>query len=79
MHLAIVLTFCIQAIHHRLNNVQFGFDGKIDEIGVDYNVVWWTKLRVVLEEQAGWVLCPAQKVKINQVKEPPTKSSSYGN
>ena len=33
--LAIVLTFCIQTIHHRLNNVQFGFDGEVDEIGVD--------------------------------------------
>ncbi len=51
-HLAKVLTFCIQAIHHRLNDVQLGLDGEVDEIGVDQNVVWWAELSIVLEEQA---------------------------
>jgi len=46
-----VLTFCIQAVHHRLNYVQFGLDGEVDEIGVYQNVVRWTKLSIVLEEQ----------------------------
>ena len=30
-----VFTFGIQTIHHRLNNVQFGLDGEVDEIGVN--------------------------------------------
>lgn len=50
--MAAELTFCIEAVHHRLNDVQFGLDGEVDEICVDKNVVWWTKLSVVLEEQA---------------------------
>lgn len=47
-----LLTFCIQTIHHRLNNVQFGLDREIDKVGVNQDVVWWSKLSIVLEEQA---------------------------
>lgn len=47
-----MLTFGIKAIHHRLNNVEFGLDGKIYEVGINKNVVWWAKLSVVLEKQA---------------------------
>lgn len=47
-----ILTFCIQTIHHRLNNVQFGLDREIDKVGVNQDVVWWSKLSIVLEEQA---------------------------
>lgn len=46
----ILLTFCIQTIHHRLNNVQFGLDRKIDKVGVNQDMVWWSKLSIVLEK-----------------------------
>lgn len=35
MQFAIVLTFGVEAIHHRLNNVQFGLDREVDKIGVN--------------------------------------------
>lgn len=31
----VILTFGVQTIHHRLNNVQFGLDREVDEIGVN--------------------------------------------
>lgn len=48
----ILLTFCIQTIHHRLNNVQFGLDREIDKIGVNQDVIRWSELSIVLEKQA---------------------------
>lgn len=62
-HWALILTFGIKAVHHRLNNVQFGLDGEVYKVCVNQNVVWWAKLSVVLKKEARWVLSPAQKSK----------------
>lgn len=43
--------FGVQAVHHVLDDVQFIFDAVVHEIRVDQNVVWWTQLGVVLEEE----------------------------
>ena len=43
--------FGIQAVHHRLNNVQLVLYREVDEVCVHKDVVGWTKLSVVLEEQ----------------------------
>lgn len=62
-HWTLILTFGIKAVHHRLNNVQFGLDGEVYKVCVNQNVVWWAKLSVVLKKEARWVLSPAQKSK----------------
>lgn len=69
-HWALILTFGIKAVHHRLNNVQFGLDGEVYKVCVNQNVVWWAKLSVVLKKEARWVLSPAQKSKkLNQIHD----------
>jgi hypothetical protein len=44
-------TLCIEAIHHSLNNVDLVLDRKVDEVRINKNMVRWSKLLVVLEEQ----------------------------
>lgn len=46
-------TFCKQAIHHLLVNVQFVTDGKVDEVGVQEDVVGWSKCLIELKEHLG--------------------------
>lgn len=43
----------IQTIHHILYDIQFVFDAVMHEIRVDENVIRWTELCVVLEEECG--------------------------
>lgn len=47
----IKLTFSIEAVHHRLNYVQFVFNGKIDKVGIEKNVIRRSKLLIVFEKQ----------------------------
>lgn len=44
------LTFCIEAVHHGLENIKLVTDGEVDKVGVDQNKEWRTKLSVVLKE-----------------------------
>ena len=46
-----LLTFCIETVHHALHNVQLVLNGEVDEVGVNQNVVGWSQLCVILEEQ----------------------------
>ena len=45
-----LLTLSIEAVHHALSDVQLVLDGKIDEVGINQDVIWRTQLCVVLEE-----------------------------
>ena len=44
------LTFCIEAVHHGLENIKLVADGEVDKVGVHQNKEWRTKLSVVLKE-----------------------------
>lgn len=43
-------TFCIEAVHHGLENIKLVTDGEVDKVGVNQNKEWRTKLSVVLKE-----------------------------
>ena len=49
-------TFGVETIHHALDNIQFVFDAKVDEIRVENDVIRWTQLSVVAEEKRGRLL-----------------------
>ena len=34
-------TLCKKSIHHRIENVHLVLNAKIDEVGINKNVVWW--------------------------------------
>lgn len=57
------LTLGVEAVHHGLHQVQLGFDGEVDEVGVHQDVVRRPELRVVLEEQTGRMLGAAGKTR----------------
>lgn len=40
-----------EAVHASLEDVQFVLDGKVDEVGIDKDAVWWSKGIVMCEEQ----------------------------
>ena len=42
---------CIQRLHRCIHNVQLVLDAKVDEIGVQEDVVWWSQCRVVPKVQ----------------------------
>lgn len=48
------LTFREQTIHESLKHVNSVFDGKIDKVGIDEYVEWWSKLCVILHEHCWW-------------------------
>lgn len=47
------LTFGIEAIHQGLHYIQFVFNGKVYEVSIKKDVIWWSKLCVVLKEKGG--------------------------
>ena len=42
--------FCIEGVHHVLDDVHLVLDGEVDEVGVNQDVERGSKLSVVLEE-----------------------------
>lgn len=48
-----MLTFCVKTVHHALHDIQLVLNGEVDEVGVNENVVRWSQLCVILEEQGG--------------------------
>lgn len=57
------LTLGVEAVHHGLHQVQLGFDGEVDEVRVNQDVVRRPELCVVLEEQTGRMLGAAGKTR----------------
>ena len=49
----LTLTFCAEAVHHGLYDVQLVLDGEVDEVCVHKDQVRRSQLVVVLEKQAG--------------------------
>ena len=56
-----MLTLGVEAAHHALKDVEFVLNSKIDEVGVDENVVGRTELRVVAKKQSRRYLRPAHR------------------
>lgn len=56
-----LLTFRIQAVHHGLYNIQFILYGEVDKIGVNQNIIWRSKLSVVLKKQCRRGLFPVMR------------------
>ena len=46
-----MFTFGVETVHHSLYDVQLVFYGKVDEVGIQQDMVWWAQLRVVAEIQ----------------------------
>ena len=44
-------TLRVQTVHHGLDQLKLILNGKVDEVGVDDDVVRWTERSVVLEEE----------------------------
>ena len=62
-----VLTFSIETVHHSLHDIYFVLDGEVDEVGIDEDVVGWTEIGVVLEEQRRRGLRSEKRAKANDV------------
>lgn len=46
-----LLTLSIEAVHHILYDIQFILYRKVDKIGVNEDMVWWSQLCIVLKEE----------------------------
>ena len=47
-----------EAVHAGLEDVQFVLDGKVDEVGINKDAVWWSEGVVMREEETRWFFGP---------------------
>lgn len=43
--------FGIQAVHHGLHDIELIWNGKVDKVGIDENLIWGCQSRVVSEKE----------------------------